>query len=337
MRLALACNRSDRYRLADHRPDDLYEEFDAPETIDAIAEAIAAHGHTVDPIEADRTFPAVLERGKYDFVFNIAEGLTGRCRESQVPAVCEMLGVSYSGSDAITLGITLDKDLAKRVLKGRVRTAAGRLFIHPDRIDLSGMPFPLLAKPNAEGSSKGIRNRSRLTDPITAPSDIAEMIRMYEGPVLVEEFLPGVECTVGVLGNEHPEILGIMEIAPRHTPLGEFVYSLEAKRDYKNQIDYHSPPRFSENTRKAVEQVATEAFIALGCRDFARIDFRFAADGEPCFIEANPLPGLSPIKSDLVLLCRGMDITYHDLIGRILQQAFRRTGLAISGSRVGVS
>ncbi|MFZ2955673.1 MAG: D-alanine--D-alanine ligase [Candidatus Ozemobacteraceae bacterium] len=330
MRLALACNRADRYQLEEHRPDDLYEEFDAPETVDAIAAAIAAHGHTVEPLEADRTFPAALERGGFDFVFNLAEGLKGRCRESQVPAVCEMFGIPYSGSDAITLGITLDKELAKRVVKGSARIAAGRLFHRRDAIDFTGMPFPLFAKPNAEGSSKGIRNRSRLTEPVSAKAEIIEMLRLYDGPVLVEEFLPGAECTVGVVGNAKPEVLGVMEIAHRYIPLDQFVYSLEVKRDYKNQIDYFSPSRFSEETRISVEKAALNAFTALGCRDFARLDFRFAADGEPCFIEANPLPGLSPIKSDLVILCRGMGIEYHDLIGRILREAFQRIGFAAS-------
>lgn len=327
MRLALACNCSDHYQTADGQPDDQFEEFDASETVEAIADAIRRHGHAVEILEADRTFPAALERGGFEFVFNIAEGLHGRCRESLVPAVCEMLELPYSGSDAITMGITLDKDLARRNVAGRVPIAAGRVFSDPAKIDFTGLAFPLLVKPNAEGSSKGIRNRSRVADPESARREVLEMLKSYPGPVLVEEFLSGPECTVGVLGNAEPTVLGVMEIAPRHIPVDQFVYSIENKRDYKNQVDYHVPARFAPALLEEIKTAAIEAFKALDCRDFSRFDFRLGGDGKPRFIECNPLPGLSPIKSDLVILSRGMNVSYHDLIGRILDNAFSRCRL----------
>jgi len=327
VRLALACNCSDRYQPADGQPDDQFEEFDASETVEAIADAIRRHGHAVEILEADRTFPAALERGGFEFVFNIAEGLRGRCRESLVPAVCEMLEVPYSGSDAITMGITLDKDLARRNVAGRVPIATGRVFTDPAKIDFTGLTFPMLVKPNAEGSSKGIRNRSRVADAEAARREITDMLKTYPGPVLAEEFLSGPECTVGVLGNAHPKVLGVMEIAPRHIPVDQFVYSIENKRDYKNQVEYHIPARFAPVILEEIKVAAIEAFRALDCRDFSRFDFRLGADGKPRFIECNPLPGLSPIKSDLVIMSRGMNVSYHDLIGQILDNAFSRCGL----------
>jgi len=327
MRVALAVNRSDRYQSGFGGPDDEFEEFDSPETAAAIANTIESFGHTVDVIEADSTFPETLARGKYDFVFNIAEGLRGRCRESQVPAVSEMLGVAYSGSDAITLGVTLDKELSKRVVADRVPMANGRLFKNPRKIDLTGLTFPILVKPNAEGSSKGIRNTSRIADPEGAKERIAELIEAYNGPVLAEEFLPGLECTVGVVGNDMPRVIGAMEIAPRNVPLEEFVYSLETKRDYLNQVDYHIPPRVSPETLKQIYKVAIEAYKALECRDFARVDVRLDAAGRPRFIECNPLPGLSPVKGDLVILAKASGMTYRELIGEILEVSFARQGL----------
>lgn len=328
MRLALAVNRSTSYQPTAGAPDDEYEEFDSPETVQAIADTIAGFGHQVEILEADRTFPRMLEAGRFDFVFNISEGLSGRSREAQVPAVCDMLGIPFTGSDAVTMGLTLDKDLARRVVVGPdVRVAPGRVFHRPDRIDLRGLRFPVFAKPNAEGSSKGIRNSSRLASEAEARERIARLLQEYRGPVLVEEFLPGAECTVGVLGNREPRVVGIMEIAPRQKRVEEFVYSLETKRDYLNQVDYHVPPRFPPATVAAIEKTALTAYEALGCRDFARIDIRLDGAGVPHFIEANPLPGLSPVKGDMVILARGAGMEYRELIGRILDLAFIRAGV----------
>ncbi len=328
MRLALAVNRSNAYQPTAGAPDDEYEEFDSPETVQAIADTVAGFGHQVEILEADASFPAALAGGKFEFVFNISEGLKGRAREAQVPAVCDMLGIPFTGSDAVTMGLTLDKDLARRAVAGpEVRVAPGRVFAHPDRIDLQGLRFPVFAKPNAEGSSKGIRNSSRLTSEAEAKSRIASLIREYRGPVLVEEFLAGAECTVGVLGNQKPRVIGIMEIAPRQKKVEEFVYSLETKRDYLNQVEYHVPPRFPQETVAAIEKTVLAAYEALGCRDFARIDIRLDGAGVPHFIEANPLPGLSPVKGDLVILAKGAGMDYRELIGRILDLAFVRAGV----------
>lgn len=326
MHIALACNRPPRQASAD-LPEDEFEEFDSPETVGAIAGAIESLGHTVVPLEADPTFPESLARGGFDFVFNIAEGLKGRCREAQVPAVCDMLDIPYSGSDAITMGITLDKQLAKLAVAGEVPVAQGKVFRTTSQIDFTGMSFPVFIKPNAEGSSKGIRNTSRATDPAAAKEMVTRLLTDYQGSVLVEEFLPGEECTVGILGNEKPRAIGIMGISPKTTSLEDFVYSLETKRDYLNQVEYHIPPRLSEKTLWRIEATALKAYQLLECRDFARIDIRLNSANVPCFIEANPLPGLSPVKSDLVILSRATGFEYRDLIKEILTQAFTRCGL----------
>lgn len=332
MRLALACNRSHLYQPADGQPEDQFEEFDAPETVDAIAQTIASFGHTVETLEADHTFPEHLKTGRYDLVFNISEGFKGRCRESLVPAVCEMLHVPYTGSDPLTMAISLDKNMAKKVLTGLIPLPAGRVFCSARDLDrpgaLDGLAFPALIKPNAEGSSKGIRTFSRVENLTKAREVILWALNEYKGPALIEEFLPGVECTVGVVGNETPRVIGIMEIAPKKVAQEHFVYSLETKRDYKNQVEYRIPPQLPESTKKAIEEVALGAFRGLDCRDFCRVDVRLGADGMPRFIEVNPLPGLSPIKSDLVILARGMGIEYPDLMKMILDAAFKRLGLS---------
>ena len=327
MRVALAINCADRYSSADV-PQDAFEEFDSRETVEAISREIASFGHEVETLEADRTFPTTLAAGRFDLVFNLAEGLGGRCRESQVPGVCEMLGIPYSGSDALTMGLTLDKALAKTVVGRSVPVPAGRVFRPGQTLDFSGLAFPLMVKPNAEGSSKGIRNSSRVVDEAAATAAVAELFRDYQCAVLVEEFLEGAECTVGLVGTHDPQVIGIMEIVPRNIPVHAFVYSLETKRDYQNQVEYRTPPTFAAPTRDRIAQLARQAFLELECRDLARIDFRLDRHGVPHFIEANPLPGLSPVKGDLVIMARGNGRDYHTLMGEILDSALTRNGLS---------
>jgi D-alanine-D-alanine ligase len=326
MRVALAINCADNYSRGS-LPEDVFEEFDSRETVTAISREIASFGHHVTVLEADRTFPATVAEGKFELVFNLAEGFGGRCRESQVPAVCEMLGIPYSGSDALTMGLTLDKALAKTIVGGNVPIAAGRVFRPGQTIDLAGLRCPLMVKPNAEGSSKGIRNSSRAATPEAAMVTVSGLHQEYGCPVLVEEFLEGPECTVGVVGNQNPRVIGIMEIVPRNVPVHDFVYSLETKRDYQNQVDYRTPPAFSPETCRRIAQLACQAFLDLECRDLARIDFRLDRQGVPHFIEANPLPGLSPVKGDLVIMAGGNGGDYHTLIGEILNAALSRQNL----------
>ena len=122
-------------------------------------------------------------------------------------------------------------------------------------------------------------------------------------PVLVEEYLPGPEVTIGIAGNgAEAAMLGMMEIAPVSEDAA-FVYSLEIKRDWRHCVRYHLPPRVSRvGAGRAGAACAPAAYGLLGCRDVARMDFRLDADGAPQFIECNPLPGLDPENSDLVIL-----------------------------------
>src|SRR5262249_29169915 len=151
----------------------------------------------------------------------------------------------------------------------------------------------------------------------------------YLQPVLVEQYVEGRELTVGVIGNGRPTVLGTMEVVPRQ-PGERFIYSLEVKRDYLRQVRYELPPRLTPTLQATGECAALEAYRALGCRDVARIDYRLGKDGL-YFLEANPLPGLNPESSDLVILARLAGWTYERLIGSILEAALSR--IADRGSR----
>jgi D-alanine-D-alanine ligase len=187
---------------------------------------------------------------------------------------------------------------------------------------ICNLQFPVIVKPAWEGSSKGIRSNSVVERPEQLPDIVAAMRRDYRQPVLVEEYVVGDELTVGVVGNDPPEIIGIMRVVPRE-PNDRFVYGLDVKRDYKRLVKYECPAPLSAKHEAAVRQATMKAWKALGCRDLARIDFRLR-DGVPYFLEVNPLPGLNPADSDLVILAKLAGWSYERLISRILQAALER-------------
>ena len=188
--------------------------------------------------------------------------------------------------------------------------------------------FPVIVKPAFEGSSKGVRLASRAASAAEAREMVRFVTDTYRQEALVEEFVTGAEVTVGLIGNEHPRVLGMMEIAPRTMKREDFVYSLEVKRDWENQVEYRCPPSLPKATVEAIERCAAGIFRALGCRDFSRIDFRLDGAGVPQFLECNPLPGLCPGYGDLPIMADRMGMSYLDLIASILSHAFDRLGVA---------
>jgi len=312
--------------------DDTFEEYDEPATVCHIAGALGRLGVAVEPVPADRRLPWRLEEGGFDFAFNIAEGPVGlagrarRCREAIPAAVCELLGVPYTGSDAVTLGLTLDKALARRVVSPEVPVAPGVLLEDEPWDDpIAGLRFPAIVKPNDEGSSKGIRVDSVAMDGGAAIAVARRLRESYGCPPLVEEWLPGAEVTIALAGNPpNVRLLGMMEIGPACDG-GPFVYSVEMKRDFRRRVAYHIPPRVDAPVAAAIERYARAAYRLLGCRDIARMDFRLDAAGQPCFLECNPLPGLNPETGDVAILTAGA-IPYDQLVQGILLDALDRTG-----------
>ncbi len=311
------------------QPDDMLEEYDTPETIGALGRALRALGCDAIELGGGRGF---LERmlaapQGVDLVFNIAEGHGSRSREAHVPAVCEILGVPYTHSDPLTLVLTLDKELTKHIAASHgIATAPFCLIARVDDIaDAALPPYPVIAKPNAEGSSMGIRRNAVCGDPAALAGRVEALLADYRQPVLVESFLPGTEVTVVVMGTGvGAHALGTMEIAPRGSATDQFVYGVETKRNYLTEVDYHVPPRLPAAAVAAIEESACAAYRALGCRDVARIDLRLDRAGVPCLLEVNALPGLDPTRSDVPILCSRLGISYENLIGRIVRHAAER-------------
>jgi D-alanine-D-alanine ligase len=289
---------------------DRFEEFDSIVTIEALEGALRAHGHEPVRLGWGAPFLDALAATPVDGVFNLAEGIGGRGRESQVPATLEMLGIPCSGSDAIALGITLDKPLAKLLARASgIATAPWEVLHEPRDVALR---FPLFAKPAAEGSSMGITSASRCETSGDLRTAVERLLAY--GPVLVEEYLPGDEYTVGILDGK---VIGVMQVVPRSKE-EHFVYSIEVKRDYLNRVEY----RFVEVPEAA--DVALAIWRAFGLRDVARVDVRRDRAGAVNFVEVNPLPGVHPINSDLVLLAQGFGWSYDRLIGGIIGAAEKR-------------
>ncbi len=301
-------------------------EYDSPKTLQAIREAIASWGHEVVDLEATSDLPLQLASTPVDVVFNIAEGFKGRSRESQVPALLELLDIPYTGSDPAALNVSLDKALAKRMVRTHGILTPTYLVMHTgkERLPKDLPPFPLLVKPVAEGTSKGVTRRSVVHDEAELREVAREMIAKYAQPALVAEYIAGREFTVGLLGERRPRVLPPMEIVFLDTSDPTPIYSFEMKQDWSDRIRYEVPAKVTPRELDRLERAARECFVALGCRDVARIDFRMDALGRIYFIEANPLPGLAPGWSDLVLIAQAAGIEYRALIGEILSFAIRR-------------
>ena len=327
MRIGLTYDLKETMALGFASPEDALEEYDSTETIELIARSLESWGHSVVMLGGGREFLNNILSEKVDFVFNIAEGRGNyRSREAQVPSVLEMLGIPYSGSDPQCLAICLDKPLTKTlVATSGVRTPYFQVianFSQLYEISWERFSFPVIIKPAHEGSSKGIRLGSLAENRKEAIALTEHLMAGYQQPMLVEEFITGDEVTAGLLGNSPPSIVGLMRIVPRRK-YDRFIYSLEVKRDWKELVDYECPARLPEEVIQEIKSSSLKTFEVLGCRDFARLDFRVSADGLPYLIEINPLPGLGT-HSDLFIMATKMGWSHPQLISDILNAALRR-------------
>jgi D-alanine-D-alanine ligase len=327
LKVGITYNLKKDFPQQENQPIDFLEEFDSEETIDAIREVLEGEGHEVIKLGGDTGLIDRLRETSVDIVFNIAEGLQGRNREAHIPALLEFLNIPYTGSDPLTLSLTLDKAMAKRIVMSQ--SVPTPRFRKVDRMeDLNGLDlhYPLFVKLCYEGSSKGVRLNSKISDPQSLGERTRGLLRNYGSPILIEEFVKGPEFTVGVLGNETPLVLGVMQIEIKGSLPEESIYSLEIKREWEEKVRYHCPPPIDQNLLKKIEEVALRSYRALECRDVSRVDIRVGDDDVPYFLEINPLPGLSPVYGDLVIMARSMGWDYARLVKTIFHHALRRYG-----------
>jgi D-alanine-D-alanine ligase len=303
-------------------------EFDSPATIDAVAGALASLGHEVDRIGHVRALAGRLAAGeRWELVFNIAEGVAGFGRESQVPALLEAYEIPYTFSDPLVCALTLHKAMAKHVARGcGVPTPDFALVTSAAEAAAVTLPLPLFAKPVAEGTSKGVSASSLVTSRAALIDVCAELLEQYRQPVLVERFLTGREFTVGVLGTgAGARALATLEVLLREGA-DAAVYSYRNKAAWRELVEY----RLLESgaLKRDVEDVALAAWRCLGCRDAGRVDIRLDDGGRPQLLEVNPLAGLTPGHSDLPIMAELQGLDYRSLIAEIVRCTVSRLAAA---------
>jgi D-alanine-D-alanine ligase len=322
-RVGLACN------LKSDHSTDTEAEFDEPETVAAICAALREGGCDAFVIEASEDFPRKLENEKPDIVFNIAEGRTGRDREAQIPAILEYCGVPFTGSDAATLSVALDKSLTKQLAEDAGVLTPASCVVRKGSTDIpEGLVFPILVKPNAEGSSKGISDKCVVRDEAGLRELVGRDMKTYAEDLLLEQYVDGREFTVGIIGNgDDVRVFEPMEIIYKKLRGDWKIYSFEVKRNYRDYIDYKCPSELPDGINERMKRDAEKIYRSLGCLDFARVDFRLSPDNEVYFIEVNPLPGLAPGYSDFPMLAAFNGVGYGKLVRMVLSCALRRYGM----------
>ncbi|MBN3034823.1 MAG: hypothetical protein JW861_04500 [Bacteroidales bacterium] len=298
-------------------------EFDRQETIDAIAAALEKNGFRTNRIGNIHQLCRRLAKGdRWDIVFNICEGLYGMGREAQAPALLDAFNIPYVFSDPLVLALTLHKGMTKTLVRAAGIPTADYHMVHsPSDIPQVNMPFPLFAKPVAEGTGKGIHSGSVIQTPGQLEAACRSLLSSFRQPVLVERFLPGREFTAGIVGTgEHAQCIGVMEIVLKEEAETS-VYSYHNKEDYEKLVEYHVK---DDPIVEQCVKVALDSWRMLGCRDGGRVDIRCDEHDIPNFIEVNPLAGLHPVHSDLPILASRKGIGYPELIGMIMQSALRR-------------
>ncbi len=307
-------------------PPDINAEFDHEETVAHIERAIQEAGHTVVRVGNARRLLEQKAPLPVDIVFNIAEGYEGRNRESQVPILLEMMRVPFVGADGLTLGLTLDKVLTKKVLIAEgIPTPRYAETSDPEKLWQMDLAYPLIAKLRCEGSSKGLSEKSLVNTPEELTRQVRWLIDTYKkSSVFIEEFIEGQEFTVAVIGNESPEPYPVCQIAlDGTTDLGRKFFTFAYLRAGS---DYICPAPIPAPLARQMQELAVRTYRAVDCRDFGRVDFRVDRKGRPYVLEINPLPSLST-EDVFNFIAKTKGLTHHQIIQRILETALIRTGL----------
>ncbi len=311
-------------------PVDANAEFDAPETVDAVRKAIESGGHTVVPIGNVRQLLARLPGLEVDAVFNICEGLCSRNREAQVPVILELFGVPYIGSDGLTMSLTLDKIMTKRVLMAEGIPTPRFIGINclDDLIGLDHMRFPMIVKLRQEGSSKGLDDASVVHNRKELEKRAELLFERYkQSPLIIEEFIAGKEFTVPIIGNASALPLPAVQVEIcNKLDLGEMIYTYE--RIFTSDLRYICPAQIEERFEKVLIDLAWRTYKAVGCLDFGRIDFRVDKDNNPYVLEINPLPSLST-EDVFELSPKAAGYGFNEIICKIIDVGLERLGIAV--------
>ncbi len=315
------------YAFKEGDPPDANAEFDHPSTIDVIAKAIESCGFKVKRIGNVASLLEKIDNLGVDIVFNISEGISGRNRESQVPILLEMAGIPFVGADALTLSLTLDKIMAKKIFIAE-KIPTPKFFevkTCDELVNTDHCKFPLIVKPRFEGSSKGLSDNSRVENIGELKKQVEYIVNTYKQPALIEEFISGQEFTVAVIGNDASEVMPAVQIKiDGRLQLNDKFYTFA--RIASDRLEYICPARINQDLKRKLAELALKTYRAVECRDFGRIDFRVDNAGAPYVLEINPLPSLST-EDVFMITAKAKGISYEEIIGKILNSALKRYNL----------
>jgi D-alanine-D-alanine ligase len=328
---------------------DQWDDLDSESTVKALVEAICAAGHTCEFLEGDLTLFDTVQKYKPDICFNICEGHFGDSREAQVPSILEMMRIPYTGSRVLTLALALDKPMTKRVFHyHELPTPAFQVFERADEELNDDLTFPLFAKPSREGTGMGVSGKSILQNEADLREQVSYILDRYKQPALVERYIEGREVTVGLIGNlqgpvanrlpdnEDAEriLAGLHFLPPMEVDLNPYketdvVYSNRLKVDLADKLDYLVPAPLPQDLINDLNWYTAVVFRVTGALDVSRVDFRLDVRDNlnPYILEINPLPGLAPVISDLVIEAAAENMDYNTLVNRILDTALARYGM----------
>ena len=300
-------------------------EFDKQETVDAIDAALRKMGFETESIGNCFQLIEALASGKrWNLIFNIAEGLYGDGRESVVPAILDQYKIPYVFSGPVIMGISLNKYLTRLIVSSAgIPVSPGMLISEVKDIARCKLEYPLFIKPVSEGTGKGITERNLINSPSQLKQMVEWILKRFDQPALVEEYLPGREFTVGVIGSGDEAVaIGGMEIECKDN----LPYSVEFKENYQEFCKYI--PMAKEFTKEC-KTVALNVWKALGGVDAGRVDVKADRHGKMCFMEVNPLAGLHPVHSDLPILSKMIGIDYQTLLEMIMNSTLKRHHLVL--------
>ena len=348
-RVAVLANLKENAPVFDGMSEDQWDDLDSESTVLSLVNAIREGGHQADFLEADDSIIDTVRDYKPDICFNIAESHFGDSREAQIPAILEKLQIPYTGSKILTLALTLDKPMTKRILAWHnLPTPEFQSFEREDEPLEEGMEFPLFIKPSREGTGMGISYESILHNETELRTQLRYILRKYKQSALVERYIEGREVTVGLVGNligpvarripkdenAHRIQAGLQFLPPMEVNLEPWieaggVYGNVLKTDHAADLEYLCPAPLDEDMVDELIWLAAAVFRVTGALDVARIDFRLDVHDnfKPYILEINPLPGLMPKLSDIVIEAEADGISHTELVNMILNTALHRYGM----------
>lgn len=304
------------------------KEWYPEETIQRVIQALETGGHTVELIPADRYLLAKLQKflpklSKHHpngIVLNLALGVQGKCRYTHMPSLLELAGIPYTGSNPMGHALAQDKVVAKQVfMASDLPTPNYRVYLSPE-LDAPYLRYPVIVKPRGEAASFGLKI---VHDDDSLKAAISELLEEYKQPTLAEEFIAGREVNVGILGNNPPQALPVLELV--FSEGHEGIYSHDAKFNHSRgkKVKKICPAKLPPETTAYIQKLAVRAFEVLNINDFGRVDFRLDQYNQPFILEMNSMASINP-DSSFVKAAMKAGFSYDQLINRIIEVAVQR-------------